>query len=146
MLALISVTISFMNNKNRKGLIWNPGEPRIYSLPLGTWSVKNHPLGPSRTPGFHISPFLFLLFINDIVTDIKASIKLFADDTSLYVTVDTPQSAADIINRDLEKIHQYVLDINVFNVQVLSSRFEWVTGTCEQGPMVPLIVHLPFFF
>jgi hypothetical protein len=31
---------------------------------------------------------LFLLFINDIVTDIKAGIKLFADDTSLYATVD----------------------------------------------------------
>jgi hypothetical protein len=54
-----------------------------------------------------LGPLLFLLFINDIVTDIKASITLFADDTSLYVTVDTPQNAADIINRDLEKIHQW---------------------------------------
>ena len=52
-------------------------------------------------------PLLFLLFINDIVTDIKVSIKLFADDTSLYVRVDTPQNAADIINRDLENIHQW---------------------------------------
>jgi hypothetical protein len=56
--------------------------------------------------GSILEPLLFLLFINDIVTDIKASIKLFADDTSLYATVDTPQNAADIINRDLEKIHQ----------------------------------------
>jgi hypothetical protein len=38
-----------------------------------------------------LEPLLFL-FINDIVTDIKASIKLFADDTSLYVTVDIPQN------------------------------------------------------
>ena len=59
------------------------------------------------SPGSILGPLLFLLFINDIVTDIKASIKLFADDTSLYVTVDTPQNAADIINRDLEKIHQW---------------------------------------
>jgi hypothetical protein len=59
-------------------------------------------------PQFSIlGTLLFLLFINDIITDIKASIKLFADDTSLYVTVDTPQNAADIINRDLEKIHQW---------------------------------------
>ena len=69
------------------------GNPRIYSL-------------------------LFLLFINDIVTDIKANIKLFADDTSLYVTVDTPQNAADIINRDLEKIHQWSVNWLVkFNPQ-----------------------------
>jgi hypothetical protein len=27
MLALISVTISFMNNKGEEGLIWSPGEP-----------------------------------------------------------------------------------------------------------------------
>ena len=63
-------------------------------------------------------PLLFLLFINDIVTDIKASIKLFADDTSLYVTVDTPQSTADIINRDLKKIHQWSVNWLVkFNPQ-----------------------------
>ena len=55
--------------------------------------------------GSILGPLLFSLFINDIVTDIKANIKLFADDTSLYVTVDTPQNTADIINRDLEKIH-----------------------------------------
>jgi hypothetical protein len=55
------------------------------------------------SPGSILGPLLFLLFINDIVTDIKASIKLFADDTSLYLTVDTPQNAADIINRDLDK-------------------------------------------
>jgi hypothetical protein len=61
---------------------------------------------------------LFLLFINDIVTDSKESIKLFADDTSLYVTVDTPQNAADIINRDLGNIHQWSVNWLVkFNPQ-----------------------------
>ena len=43
----------------------------------------------TTTSGLYIRSLLFLLFINDIVTDIKASIKLFADDTSLYVTVNT---------------------------------------------------------
>ena len=68
--------------------------------------------------GSILGPLLFLLFRNDIVTDIKASIKLFADDTSLYVTVDTPQNAADIINRDLQKIHQWSVNWLVkFNPQ-----------------------------
>ena len=72
----------------------------------------------TTTSGLYIRSLLFLLFINDIVTDIKASIKLFADDTSLYVTVDTPQNAADIINRDLEKIHQWSVNWLVkFNPQ-----------------------------
>ena len=33
-----------------------------------------------------LGPLLFLLFINDIMTDIKTSIKLFADATGLYVS------------------------------------------------------------
>ena len=57
--------------------------------------------------GSILGPLLFLLFINDIVTDINACIKLFADDTSIYLTVDQPQNTADILNRDLEKIHQW---------------------------------------
>ena len=72
--------------------------------------------------GSILGPLLFLLFINDIVTDIKASIKLFADDTSLYVTVDTPQNAADIINRDLEKIHPWSVNWLVnFNPQKMET-------------------------
>jgi hypothetical protein len=32
-----------------------------------------------------LGPFLFLIYINDIVDDLDCNIKLFADDTSLYV-------------------------------------------------------------
>jgi ABC-type antimicrobial peptide transport system ATPase subunit len=34
-------------------------------------------------------------------------IKLFADDTSLYLIIDNPQTTADILNRDLDKIHTW---------------------------------------
>ena len=50
---------------------------------------------------------MFLLFIHDIVEDINASVKQFADDTSIYIIVDNPAIAADILNRDLEKIHNW---------------------------------------
>jgi len=36
--------------------------------------------------GSVLGPLLFLIFINDIVRSIKSVIKLFADDTSMYVT------------------------------------------------------------
>ena len=32
-----------------------------------------------------LGPLLFLMYINDIVEDIGSYIKLFADDTSLYI-------------------------------------------------------------
>ena len=50
---------------------------------------------------------LFLLYINDIVEDIDSSIRLFADDTSLYIIVYDPIQAAEQINLDLAKIHHW---------------------------------------
>jgi hypothetical protein len=48
---------------------------------------------------------LFIIVINDIVRDIGASIKLFTDDSSLYVTIESPNIAANNLNNDLQKIH-----------------------------------------
>ena len=55
--------------------------------------------------GSILRPLLFLVFINDIVIDLSTNIRLFADDTSLYIIVDTPQNAALQLNNDLTKIH-----------------------------------------
>ena len=57
--------------------------------------------------GSILGPLLFLLYINEIVVDIKSSMKLFADDTSLYIIVDDPIQAAEQLNFDLAKIHRW---------------------------------------
>ena len=52
-------------------------------------------------------PHLFLLFINSfshIVTDIGSNICLFADDASLFIIVENPDTAAELLNLDLEQI------------------------------------------
>ena len=48
-----------------------------------------------------------LIYINDIVMDIGSTVRLFADDTSLYIIVDDPVEAARCLNLDLERIHRW---------------------------------------
>ena len=57
--------------------------------------------------GSILGPLLFLVYKNDIVTDIGSNIRLFADDTSRYIVVDNPLVAAETLNADLEKISRW---------------------------------------
>ena len=57
--------------------------------------------------GSMLGPLLFLLYINDIVVGIESSIRLFADDTSLYIEVHDPIAAADCLNRDMSRISEW---------------------------------------
>ena len=54
--------------------------------------------------GSILGPLLFLLYINDIVVDIDSNIRLFADDTGLFIVVDDPITSANTLNVDLSKI------------------------------------------
>ena len=59
--------------------------------------------------GSVLEPFLFLIYIDDIVDDLDCNIKLFANDTSLYVIVDEQNyiQAADMLSTDLYHIHNW---------------------------------------
>ena len=52
---------------------------------------------------------LLIVFINDIVKEVQSNIRLFADDTSLYIIVDLPDSAAQILNLDLERLYEWAV-------------------------------------
>ena len=56
--------------------------------------------------GSVLGPLLFLVYINDIVDNIKSDCFIFADDTSLFETVQKDMHrAANVLNADLNIIH-----------------------------------------
>jgi hypothetical protein len=64
--------------------------------------------------GSVLGPLLFLIFINDITYVIQhCKIRLFADDTCLFIEVDEQDSAALAINEDLEKLNKWAADWHV---------------------------------
>ena len=45
--------------------------------------------------------------MNDIVVDVHSTVRLFADDTSLYLIVDNPIESARRLNSDLDRMYQW---------------------------------------
>ena len=58
--------------------------------------------------GSVLGPLLFLIFIDDLTDAVLLSdIRLYADDTCLFITVNNRQIASDVINNDLKAIQNW---------------------------------------
>ena len=60
--------------------------------------------------GSILGPLLFLIYINDLPEGLQSSVKLFADDTSLFSTVYDPNMSADQLDKDLKKISDWAYE------------------------------------
>ena len=68
--------------------------------------------------GSVLGPLLFLVYINDITVDIGSIIKLFADDTSMYLILNDDVMRGEILNSDLRKVKEWASNWKVtFNCQ-----------------------------
>jgi hypothetical protein len=58
--------------------------------------------------GAVLGPLLFLVFLNDIVYVIRhCSIRMFADDTCLFIVVDNRDESSELVNADLNEISSW---------------------------------------
>ena len=54
--------------------------------------------------GSVLGPLFFLIYMNDLIINLKCDVKMFADDTSLFKVVDDIRRSADELNADLKKV------------------------------------------
>ena len=78
----------------------------------------------SPSEGSILGPLLFLLYINHITASSSFEFFLFADDTSIFFSHNDNPDADKIINRELQKISDWLsankLSLNVGKSQLLS--------------------------
>ena len=84
---------AFLSYRQQKVVV--EGE-ESYSVPV----TSGVPLGSV------VGPILFLVYINDLPQDIVSQVRLFADDTAIYLTLEE-KGDSDQLQRDLDRLQKW---------------------------------------
>ncbi len=107
---LLSWFISYLENRKQRVIIEGQSS---------TWK----PIKAGVPQGSVLGPLLFLIYINDIINNVDSQVKLFADDTSLFIIVEDPVTAAKSLNSDLNSIsswsNQWLVNFNPAKTECL---------------------------
>ena len=83
----------------------------------------------------------FLIYINDLSDDLVSTIKLFADDTSLFSVVHDSNISANELNNDLQKISEWAYKWKMsFNPDLNKQAQEVIFSRKLNKPSHPKIV------
>ena len=85
--------------------------------------------------GTVLGPLMFLLYINDIDTNITSSIRLYADDCVLYRVIKSPQDR-DLLQQDLNQLVQWTQTWQMkLNIE------KCVSMSCNRSPASTPVVY-----
>ena len=91
---VLKILQSFLNN-------------RLQRVILNGQSSNWEKVNAGVPQGSILGPLLFLIYINDISSNLESEVKLFADDTCLFSIVNDPTLSANALNSDLSKIENW---------------------------------------
>lgn len=87
-----------------------------------------------------MGPLLFLIYIYDLTDSISSNIKLFADDSSLFIKVQDIDTAQSLLNSDLEKITEWAYQWKMqFNPDITKQAIEVIFSWKHNKPVHPFL-------
>ncbi len=88
--------------------------------------------------GSVLGPLLFLIYINDLSDDISSNIKLFADDSSLFILVQDVNVAHSLLISDLKKLTNWENQWKMtFNPDITKQAIEVICSWKKNKPVHP---------
>ena len=95
---------------------------RTQAVVLEGESSTEVPVTSGVPQGSVLGPLLFLLYINDLPQNVQSQVRLFADDTTVYLTVDSSEDR-DTLQADLDTLQEWErawnMEFNPSKCQVL---------------------------
>ena len=82
----------FLDNRHQYGIVNESSSEPI-------------PVSSGVSQGSVLGPLLFLIYIKDLHMNVKSKVRLFADDTALYLTIST-SSQSEILQKDLDNLER----------------------------------------
>ena len=79
---------------------------RNQSVLLNGSNSDSIPVSSGVPQGSVLGPMLFLAYINDLPDQVRSRVRLFADDTAMYLALDR-QDKSEILQKDLESLEKW---------------------------------------
>ena len=123
---------AFLSNRQQRVVV--DGE-NSHSVPVTSGVPQGSVLGP----------VLFLAYTNDLPQDVVSQVRLFADDTAIYLTIES-QHDSDCLQRDLDLLQawesKWDMEFNPFKCQVIratTSRTPFNTEYILHGQVLEVV-------